>query len=218
MKICYTITMIFMFAFQWTSFIIKAQSDLSEGWEIKVMNERQPPEKIMNIIGVKPGMIIGEIGAGRGRFTVYLAREVNTSGQIYANDIDEEALIYLKERCKKLGFKNVKTILGKNDNPGFPDKSIDMAIMVWVYHMIDKPDQLLKNLKKSLKPGAMLVILDPIDKEIDEEFHIDRNTPGAKPPTIKERIENSARIAGYEIIRVETFLPKDIIFILKAKV
>jgi ubiquinone/menaquinone biosynthesis C-methylase UbiE len=217
MKSCFNIALILFLAFLNSNLIAKAQSDLSEGWEINVMNERQPPDKIMNSIGVKPGMIIGEIGAGRGRFTVYLAREVGTNGKILANDINEQALTYLQERCKKLGFKNVKTILGENDDAGFPDKSIDMAIMVWVYHMIEKPDQLLTNLKKSLKPGALLVILDPVDKEIDEEFHIDRNTPGPKPPTIKERIEKSAGIAGFEIVRIETFLPKDFIFILKVK-
>jgi ubiquinone/menaquinone biosynthesis C-methylase UbiE len=217
MKSFFILTIILTLAFFNCSIYLKAQSDLSEGWEINVMNERQPPGKIMNAIGIKPGMVIGEIGAGRGRFTVYLAREVGATGKILANDIDEQALTYLEERCKKLGFKNVKTILGENDDARFPDKSIDMAIMVWVYHMIEKPDQLLINLKKSLKPGALLVILDPVDKEIDEEFHIDRNTPGAKPPTIKERIEKSAGISGFEIVRVETFLPKDFIFILKVK-
>lgn len=217
MKSYLTITIIIFLTFLKNSLVVNAQSDLSEGWEINVMNERQPPEKIMNVIGVKPGMIIGEIGAGRGRFTVYLAREVGNNGKVLANDINEQALTYLEERCKKLGFKNVKTILGENDHAGFPDKSIDMAIMVWVYHMIEKPDQLLTNLKKSLKPGALLVILDPVDKEIDEEFHIDRNTPGPKPSTIKERIEKSAGIAGFEIVRIETFLPKDLIFILKVK-
>ena len=196
---------------------IKAQSDLSEGWEVKIMNEMQPPKKIMDAIGVTPRMVIGEIGAGRGRFTVYLAREVGTSGKIYANDINKESITYLNERCERLGFKNVKTIIGTKDNPEFPDKSLDMAIMVWVYHMIDKPDELLKNLKSSLKPGALLVILDPVDSEIDDEFHIDRTTPGEKFPTIMERIEKSAMVSGFEIVKVETFLPKDFIFILKVR-
>jgi ubiquinone/menaquinone biosynthesis C-methylase UbiE len=200
-----------------SSLLMSAQSDLSEGWEVKVMNEMQPPKKIMDAIGVKSGMTIGEIGAGRGRFTVYLAREVGANGKIYANDIEEQALTFLKERCDKLGFKNVKTVLGKNDNPLFPAKSLDMAMMVWVYHMIDKPDALLKNMKLSMKPGATLVILDPVDSEIDAEFKIDRSTPGVKPPTIKERIEKSAKESGYELIRVETFLPKDYIFVLKVK-
>lgn len=198
-----------------SSVVVKAQTDLSEGWEVNVMKDLQPPKKIMDVIGVKPGMVIGEVGAGRGRFTVYLAREVGTKGKIYANDIDKNAISYLSERVKKLGFKNVETIIGKQDETLIPEKSLDMAIMVWVYHMIDKPDALLKNLKRSLKPGAKLVIVDPVDSEIDNEFHIDRSKPGNKIPTIKERIEKSAKECGFIIEKTETFLPKDYIFILK---
>jgi len=196
--------------------MLKAQTDLSEGWEVGA-TERQSPNKVMTSIGVKPGMVIGEIGAGRGRYTVYLAREVGSSGKILANDIDKDGLDYLESRCKRLGFGNVETILGKEDDPLLPENSLDLAIMVWVYHMLDKPDDLLKNLRPSLKPGALLVILDPMDAEIDEEFHIDRSKPGVIIPTIKERIEMSARVSGFELIRVETFLPKDYLFILKAR-
>jgi len=57
----------------------------------------------------------------------------------------------------------------------------------------------------------------PPDKEIDEEFHIDRSNPNVKTPTIQERIERSAAAAGFELVRVETFLPKDLIFILRPK-
>ncbi len=198
-------------------YLARPIGDLSEGWEVKVMNEMQPPQKIMDAIGVKQGMVIGEIGAGRGRFTVYLARQVGPTGKIFANDIDKPSLNQLADRCKILDFKQVTTILGKPDDPGFPEKSLDMAFMVWVYHMIDKPDPLLTALKKSLKPGAMLVIVDPIDSEIDNEFKIDRKDPNNKIPTIKERVEKSAKASGFEIVKVETFLPKDYIFILKQK-
>ena len=196
--------------------ILNAQTDLSEGWEVRATG-RQFPDKVMAAIGVKPGMVIGEVGAGRGRYTVYLARKVGSSGKIMANDIDKEGLDYLEARCKRLGFGNVETILGKEDDPLLPENSLDMAIMVWVYHMLDKPDELLKKLRPSLKPGALLVILDPMDDEIDEEFHIDRSKPGVTIPTIKERIEMSARESGFELIRIETFLPKDYIFILKTR-
>ncbi|MDH4272646.1 MAG: hypothetical protein OEW18_11810, partial [Candidatus Aminicenantes bacterium] len=60
-------------------------------------------------------------------------------------------------------------------------------------------------------------ILDPPDKEIDEEFHIDRSKPDVTAPTIRERVERSAAAAGFELVRVETFLPKDLIFILRPK-
>ncbi len=195
---------------------LKAQTDLSEGWEIKEA-ERQPPKKIMDAIGVKSVMVIGEIGAGRGRFTVYLAREVGPSGKILANDISKSSLEYLEDRCKKNGFTNVKTIIGDEDDPLLPDDSLDLAIMVYTYHHLSKPDDLLKNLKHSLKPGAILAILEMRDFELDKELHIDRSKPNPKTPPIRDRIDKSARETGYEVMRIETFIEDDYIFILKVK-
>ena len=60
----------------------------------KRANDRMPPEKVMDAIGVKPGMVIGEVGAGRGRYTVHLANRVGSQGKIFANDINEKALEY----------------------------------------------------------------------------------------------------------------------------
>jgi SAM-dependent methyltransferase len=194
--------------------VLKAQNDITEEWEMEYL-KRQPPEKILTATGVKKGMVIGEIGAGRGRFTVYMAREVGPSGKIYANDIDEKALAYLKGRAVRQGFKNIESITGRQDDPRFLDNSLDMAVMVLVYHMLGNPDNLLKNIKSGLKPGANLVIIDPVDRLIDEEFGVDRSNPGEHPPKIKERIKKSARVTGYEISRIDTFLKDDIIFILK---
>jgi SAM-dependent methyltransferase len=194
--------------------ILHAQNNLTEEWEGEYF-KRQPPDKIFPAIGIKPGMIIGEVGAGRGRMTVYMAREVGPSGKIYANDIDEKALAYLDGRAVRQGFKNIETITGRQDDPRFPDNSLDMVVMVLVYHMLESPDNLLRNIKSGLKPGANLVIIDPIDRLIDGEFGIDRSKPGDQAPTIKERIAKSAKATGYEILKTETFLPDDYIFILK---
>jgi ubiquinone/menaquinone biosynthesis C-methylase UbiE len=214
-KLSYLLILLCLIFFGKGSFL-HAQTDLSEGWEIKEA-ERQPPKKIMDAICVKPGMVIGEIGAGRGRFTVYLAREAGPSGKILANDISKSSLEYLEDRCKKNGFTNVKTIIGDEDDPLLPHDSLDLAIMVYTYHHLSKPDELLKNLKHSLKPGAILAILEMRDSELDKELHIDRSKPDPKVPPIKDRIEKSARETGYEIIRIETFIADDYIFILIAK-
>jgi len=208
---------LFLFALLIPGAVLEAQTDLSEQWEVRA-TERQPPDKVMAAIGVKKGMVIGEIGAGRGRYTVYLARQVGPEGKIFANDIDKDALAYLESRCKRQGFTNVQAIIGKEDDPLFKPNSLDMAIMVWVYHMVEEPDDLLKNLLPALKPGAKLVILDPVDSEIDEEFDIDRSNPEVKTPTIRERVENSAKEAGYELVKVETFLEMDYIFILQSSI
>jgi ubiquinone/menaquinone biosynthesis C-methylase UbiE len=186
-------------------------------WEKSINEKLQPPEKVMDAIGVKPGMTIGEIGAGHGRYTVHLARRVGHKGKIFANDIDKNALSILGQRCQRENIVNVETILGKEDDPLFPKESLDMAFIVWVFHGLDKPGPLFKNLKSGLKPGAPLVIVDPIDSEIDMEREFGGEKIDPNRPTIKERVEKAAGEAGFEIIRIETFLPKDYIFILQVK-
>ena len=190
-----------------------------EEWEKAINRIMQPPEKVMNAIGVKPGMVIGEIGAGHGRYTVLLAGRVGNTGKIYANDINENALSHLRDRCKRENILNVETILGKEDNPLFPEQSLDMAFMVWVYHGFDTaPITLLKNLKPALKPGAPLIIIEPVDSEINTEreaFGIEASSD--RPATILEKIKKESGEAGFELLRVETFLPRDYICILNLK-
>ncbi len=190
-----------------------------EEWE-KSINERwNPPEKVIDAVGVEPGMVIGEVGAGTGRYTVPLARQVGKTGKIYANDIDEDSLSMIRERCRQIGVTNVETVLGKEDDPLLPQRALDMVLMVWVFHHLESPAPLLKNLKPSLKEGAPLVIVGPKDSEIDMEKEAfgEKEEPGR--PTLRERIESAASEAGFELklIRVETFLPGDDIYILQAK-
>ena len=188
-----------------------------EEWERKINEQRQPPEQVMDAIGLEPGMVIGEIGAGRGRYTVHLARRVGPSGKVYANDIDESALSFLRDRCRRDSIENVEIILGEELDPLLPEISLDMVIMVWVYHMLEDPVPLMKNMKASLKPGATVVILDPPDDEIDAEIKDQKGKLDPDRLTIKERIVKGMGEAGFVLVREDTFLPKDTIYILQAK-
>jgi ubiquinone/menaquinone biosynthesis C-methylase UbiE len=172
-------------------------------------NERQPPEKVLDAIGLKPGMIVGEVGAGRGRYTIHLAARVGLGGLVYANDIDEAELGVLQDRCRRGKISNVKIIVGRIDDPLFPSKSLDLAFMVLTYHHLAKPVDLLQNLKLSLRPGATVVVIDP-DPAKDPGRPTSEYTPRGK-------IEREAAAAGFEIVKVETFLPRDNLFILRVK-
>ncbi len=188
-----------------------------KGWEEKINRERQPPEQVMDVIGLKPGMIVGEVGAGRGRYTVHLARRVGNTGRVYANDIDAGALNYLRNRCRRNDIRNIELILGEEEKTLFPENSLDMVVMVWVFHMLDKPLPMMKSVLSSLKPGATLVILDPPDDEIDAEIKQMTGKLDPKRLTIQERIEKAAGESGFKIVRIDRSLPVDSIFILRAE-
>jgi len=197
-----------------------AQSGLEETWE-KNANMRQPPDQVMDMVGIKPGMIIGEVGAGRGRYTVHLARRVGDRGRIYANDIDPRALDYLKERCRKNGLANIETVLGKPDDPLFPRTGLDMVFMVWTYHMMEKPVEMLRSLIPYLRPGALVVMVEPVPAETEEEIKEATARLGRKPSDInavsEESVRRDAAAAGFDLVRTDTSLTKDNVFILSPR-
>lgn len=175
-----------------------------EDWE-KGLNQRQPPIKIMDAIGLKRGMTIGEIGAGTGRMTVWLADRVGESGKVYANDIDRSSLDHLKKRCRRDGFKNVETIVGRMGDPGFPKDSLDIVFMINVYHHLSDPISILQNLRPGLKPGGIVAIVecDPDKVDWGDEHGC----------ASKQAMKEDLKKAGFKIVRIETFLDEDSIYI-----
>jgi len=164
----------------------------------------QPPEAIMDAVGVSEGMRIGEAGAGDGYLTFHLARRVGERGVVYANEISESDLETIRARARSEGIDNIVTVLGEIEDPLFPEKDLDMVIMVYVLHHLERPIEFLQNLEGYLKPGAPVVIVErnhSVDRSHPPQFMTNRQ--------ILETIEES----GYELERTETFLPRDTIYI-----
>jgi len=170
------------------------------------LNKRQPPDLILKTIGIEPGMIIGEVGAGRGRYTVHIASRIGPSGMIFANDIVEDYLKYIERRCAEHGLTNVKTVLGELTDPKLPLAALDMVIMVNVVHCLAEPVALLRNIKKSLKPDGVIAIV---------EGNLDKAPETAGEWYSRSKLLKIFKDAGYELVREETLLPKDNIYILK---
>jgi len=170
------------------------------------LNERQPPDLVLKTIGIKPGMIIGEVGAGRGRYTVQIASRIGPSGMIYANDIVKEYLQYIERRCADHGLTNVKTVLGGLTDPKLPPAALDMVIMVNVVHCLAEPVALLRNIKKSLKPDGFIAIV---------EGSLEKYPAAAGEWWPRSKLLKIYKDAGYELVREETFLPQDNIYFLK---
>lgn len=168
----------------------------------------EQPEKVMEVTGVKPGMVIGEVGAGRGYFTFWLARGVGEKGRIYANDIDRSALSFIEGHCADEKIMNIETVLGTVDDPRFPLASLDMVFMVNAFHDLERPVELLANLLPSLKPGAIVVVMDRDPARFsDPDRHF----------LTREEVEDTVGRSVFELARVETFLRDHNLYILRAK-
>ena len=167
-------------------------------------DEWQQPKRIMDSIGVKTGMKIGEIGAGEGYFTLKLANRVGEDGLVYANDISDNKLDKLREHIRHQNINNVVVIKGKEDDPLFPETGMDMVIMVYVFHDLSDPVALMKNTNKYLHPGGAVVIVDRDP---------DRYGRWRSHFMSKEKIIKNVEQAGYNITKRLTFLPRDNIYI-----
>lgn len=176
-------------------------------WGERRDNEIQPPVKIMDAIGLKPGMVIGDIGAGRGRFTVWFADRVGDSGKVYANEIVQNYINYIDRRCKRLGFTNVITCLGTVVEPNIPEEVLDIAFMINVYHHLEKPVELLRNLAPALKLGGALVIVENDPEKSGSSSH----------SASKDEVVKKAGRAGYVLDKILTFLSHDNIYFFKRK-
>ncbi len=178
----------------------KGPDDWEEYW-----NSKQPPAKVMDALGIVPGMVVGEIGAGRGRYVVKMAERVGPTSKVFANDIDEEALAYLVSRCKRDSIPNVEVVLGTVTDPHLPAGELDLVYVINTYHHFDKPVELLRNIIPALKPQGRLVIIE----------HDPEKMSGGRHSTSQRAVLDHARQAGYELVRLETFLELDTIYILR---
>ncbi len=188
-------------------FIFQVQGQEQDAYE-KRLNKLQPPDKVMDAMGVKPGMLIGEVGAGNGRYAVKMAGRVGPLGKIYANDINPVKINFLNLRCKRNGITNIETILGTVTDPKLPKGKLDIVYLINTFHHLDKPIELLKNIIPALKPGGRLVI---IEHETEKSGYMDGHSSHQK--TVLKQVQE----AGFNLERIETFLKLDNIYIFQVK-
>ncbi|MGH9596475.1 MAG: methyltransferase domain-containing protein [Edaphobacter sp.] len=117
-------------------------------------------DRVMDLLGIKTGKNVADIGAGSGWFTVRAARRVGPTGAVLAEDINPLAIESIGKRVLKDDLSNVRTVLGAPDDPRLPAGSVDAVLMLKVYHEIAHPLVFLKALKPALRMGAKVGIID----------------------------------------------------------
>jgi SAM-dependent methyltransferase len=153
------------------------------------LNRLLPPEEIIDAVGVTQGMVMAEIGAGRGRFAVHLAVRVGETGKVYAEDIDANAIRHLENRCEKWGLANVKTILGNVTEPRLPTGELDLIFVVSSYHHFKDPVALMRNARPALKADGRLAVVEWLPWSDDD-----------REGTTPEDMEAQMKDAGYKLI------------------
>lgn len=125
--------------------------------------EREEEERLtllVKLLKLQPGQSVADIGAGTGVITKLMAEQLGPEGTVYAVDIQQEMLDILISKMKKFDLHNIKPVLGKEDSPELPANSIDLALMVDVYHEFNYPYEMILSLSTAMKPGGRIVFVE----------------------------------------------------------
>jgi len=141
--------------------IAQVMSHLGADWlDRPERKAEEQPDKALDDVGVKPGDVVADVGAGTGYYTVKLAARVRPGGRVYATDIQPEMLDKLRARLAAEKVSGVEPVLAHADNQGLPAGALDLILLVDVYHELSEPQRTLQQLKSALKPTGRLVLLE----------------------------------------------------------
>ena len=134
---------------------------VSERWSTEAARDRDgEADQVLSFLEVAPGMTVADIGAGDGYYTVRLARRVGLAGHVIAEDVTPAYLEELRQRLDREHLTNVMLDLGEPHDPRLPARTIDLALLVHMYHEVQQPYGLLYNLQAALRPGARVAVID----------------------------------------------------------
>ena len=172
--------------------------------------EEEEPDMALDALKIPKGASVADIGAGSGYMTVRLAKRVGPAGTVYANDLQPQMLEMLRRRLEKEKITNVTLVQGTVDDPKLPPASVDLELMVDVYHELSQPQVVLRALRQALKPGGRLVLLEYRKED----------------PSIPIRLEHKMTVAeakmeveaeGFTLSKVDESLPRQHILIFTMK-
>ncbi len=169
----------------------------------------QKPHEVIEALALREGEIIADIGAGSGYFTFRVAQHVGPAGRVFAVDINPEMLGHIKQRMRDLKVSNVSPVLGRPNDPLLPEP-VDRFLIVDVWHHIEDRPGYLAVMKKHLKPGGQVVMID---------FH-KRDLPVGPPAAMKiarEDLLKQMQANGFELAKEHTFLPYQYFLVFKVR-
>ncbi|HJZ89339.1 MAG TPA: class I SAM-dependent methyltransferase [Gemmataceae bacterium] len=141
--------------------IAQVMGHLAATWlERPEREEEENPKKLLELLALKEGDVVADIGAGSGYYTFRMSKLVGAKGKILAVDIQKEMLDIIRDRMKKDNVTNVEPVMGEEADPKLKDESVDVILLVDVYHEFSFPYEMTDKMVKALKPGGRLVFVE----------------------------------------------------------
>lgn len=160
---------------------------------------RLRPEEMVARLEIARGSTVADLGAGTGTLLEALSRAVGPNGKVIAEDIQQDFLDRARHRAKEAGLNNIEFVLGTEVDPKLPPASADLVIVLDAYHHFDYPEKMLAAIKRSLRPGGRLAIVEYHKKRgamegADPDFAIKHVRAGA------EQVVQEVQAAGYKLL------------------
>ncbi len=141
--------------------ISEVMGHLAAGWLERPEREREEmPNTLIGLLKLKEGDVVADIGVGTGYIARRMSPKVGKTGTIYGVEIQQEMLDILAKKMAEDGITNIKGVLGTITDPKLPPNSVDLAIMVDVYHEFSHPYEMMQNICSALKVGGRVVFVE----------------------------------------------------------
>jgi ubiquinone/menaquinone biosynthesis C-methylase UbiE len=151
--------------------------------------------EIVDLLALRPGMEVADVGAGSGLFSRLIAQRVGPAGTVYAVEISASLLDHITNTARTMGLENVKAVLGEPKSPRLPEQSVDVVFIADSYHHFEHPREMLQGIKKALRPGGFFLLIDFNRIEgVSHPFLLEMVRAG------KETFTNEITSAGFELV------------------
>ncbi|KAA5546338.1 class I SAM-dependent methyltransferase [Roseiconus nitratireducens] len=181
--------------------VAKPMSHLGAPWLIRPERDEEENASVsFQQLKLTDGMVVCDLGCGNGYWTLPMARKVGEDGRVYAVDIQREMLQKLRQRADRYNLKNIQPVLGTVDDPKLPEDTLDLLLMVDVYHEFSHPQSMLWEIRRALKPTGVIALL---------EYREEDPTVPIKPlhKMSKRQIMKEYQANGFKLVREYNELP-----------
>ena len=189
--------------------IAPVMSASGSGWLDRPEREsEEAPDKAIELLGLRPGMTVADVGAGTGYMTFRMAQRIGPTGKAYAEDLQPQMLEKLRAKAQREKVANIETVLGTVNDPKLPAGQIDLVLLVDVYHEFSEPQAMLDRIRESLKPDGRLVLLEYRKEDPKIPIRLEHKMSVAE---VKTEVEAE----GYKLDEVIEKLPRQHIIVFK---
>lgn len=160
----------------------------------------QKPDELVQALALEPGMTVADLGAGTGYLSRRLSQAVGPEGTVLAVDPEPRLVAHLRERAEREGTANLVPVLASKNNPRLPARSVDLVLLLDTYHHIDGRRAYFRELRRALRPGGQLVVIDWHKRPLPVGPEPDHKLP-------REQVIDELSEAGWILVREPDFLP-----------